>query len=451
MTQETTNPRLEKLSLTLLSILVRGGLRTWKRFERKKVSAMYYHGIAQSGWQYVRKQIEVAEYPEPEDVEAAMGDVALDYEVSVFTEDAVLTEIASILAERIFDKDVAGLRATCAKGDIEGAIRGLQQLLQRVRNVHVGGIRVENLYGEPFDEALTIYQRTANGQIGIPFPWPSMNAMTMGMWPGNLILAVARPGIGKTLMALLVARHAAVVADVDVTVISPEMLKWELAERAAAVDARVGYGKVVTGRLGDDELARYKAAKAAGLKRGIEVVDRRDFLDKKKDRDVLESVIEDAVERSMRAGRKRLVVVDALYKLGPEREQTERMIANVYWAIQMALTYDVPVFSTSQYNRAAGKGGTEGTLEDLGFSDVGAQEAHQIFGLFRDGDLKQQRQMGVKALKVRRMASEGRLEFNVHWDFGTMMFNEVDTSHEEFVDDELAEKGQRPKDKSFDY
>jgi intein/homing endonuclease len=60
--------------------------------------------------------------------------------------------------------------------------------------------RVESLtrMGE---EVWEDYQRMKKGQWGIEIPWPTINEATLGMWPEDLILFVARVGVGKCLAA----------------------------------------------------------------------------------------------------------------------------------------------------------------------------------------------------------------------------------------------------------
>jgi len=55
---------------------------------------------------------------------------------------------------------------------------------------------------------LDMYQKVASGHRGIPLPWPTIDAMTSGLWLGTVTMFVARPGVGKTFVAIIAARHA---------------------------------------------------------------------------------------------------------------------------------------------------------------------------------------------------------------------------------------------------
>lgn len=51
------------------------------------------------------------------------------------------------------------------------------------------------------DGVIDLYKKVAGGYRGIPFPWPTLDAMTAGMWSKTLTMFVARPGTGKCLHA----------------------------------------------------------------------------------------------------------------------------------------------------------------------------------------------------------------------------------------------------------
>ena len=78
----------------------------------------------------------------------------------------------------------------------------------------------------------------------------------------NLIVLAARPGVGKTSLALNMAQHIAVEGKAPVAVFSLEMSAQELGERMMCSAARVSSHKVRTGTLSGDDYA--KLVQAAG-------------------------------------------------------------------------------------------------------------------------------------------------------------------------------------------
>jgi len=90
------------------------------------------------------------------------------------------------------------------------------------------------------------------GQLtGVPSGFRDLDQDTGGLQPGELVVIAARPSMGKTALALNIARNAAVDHGKKVAIFSLEMTKRSLALRLLASEARVdltpfrrGYGSV---------------------------------------------------------------------------------------------------------------------------------------------------------------------------------------------------------------
>ena len=87
--------------------------------------------------------------------------------------------------------------------------------------------------GEALNKALERIQRSqqSTGLTGIPSGFPSLDAITMGWQQGNLIVIGARPGHGKTAIALNMARAAAIDNGIPTAFFTLEMTDVELADR----------------------------------------------------------------------------------------------------------------------------------------------------------------------------------------------------------------------------
>jgi len=358
--------------------------------------------------------------------------IPMDGETSPSRLDEIVQSIAAGLATSVFGEGMEPALAACRAGDLNGALTAAENQIRRAKSLHSGGVKASPLYSFS-DEVVALYERANRGDLGVPFPWPTMNSCTMGMWERTLTLFVARPGVGKTMSSLIVAKNARERADVDILYISPEMFKWEIAERNLAMESRVNYGRMIQGRFREDEEVRFRenATRQKGdLDNGWWIVDRADIISAKDDLLVLEGLIEEHRERSVLRGRRLLVIMDALYKLGRGGDRQVQMVENILWAVRMGIQFNVPVLATTQFNRTAGAGGKDASLESLGLTDVAAWEAHQIFALIRDSDAIAAKQMIWKLLKVRRLAAGGAKEFRSFWDFDTMSFGEVASASE---------------------
>jgi len=86
---------------------------------------------------------------------------------------------------------------------------------------------------------------------GVPTGFTALDNLLSGMQKSNLIILAARPSVGKTALAMDIARQVAVRAKVPVGVFSLEMSKEELADRLICAEAGVNLWKMRTGRLSD--------------------------------------------------------------------------------------------------------------------------------------------------------------------------------------------------------
>ena len=69
-------------------------------------------------------------------------------------------------------------------------------------------------------------------------------------------MLAAHPGVGKTALALTLARNAAVDAEVGVVIFSPKMSKMQVGQRLLSIETKVDLHKLRTGRLRDEDWTR---------------------------------------------------------------------------------------------------------------------------------------------------------------------------------------------------
>lgn len=87
-------------------------------------------------------------------------------------------------------------------------------------------------------------QQDAHGLTGVPSGFPTLDGITMGWQPGNLIIIGARPSHGKTALGLNMARFAAVEQGIPVAFFSLEMSDMELADRLIATESGIPSDKL---------------------------------------------------------------------------------------------------------------------------------------------------------------------------------------------------------------
>src|SRR3989344_3773014 len=84
---------------------------------------------------------------------------------------------------------------------------------------------------------------------GVPSGFPALDTLLSGFQKSDLIILAARPSMGKTTLALDIARQAAIHHNVPVGIFSLEMNTQQLVDRMLSAEARVNAWKLHTAQL----------------------------------------------------------------------------------------------------------------------------------------------------------------------------------------------------------
>lgn len=194
-------------------------------------------------------------------------------------------------------------------------------------------------------------ERRAGRPHLVPTPFHGLNYyLSGGFMPGELIYLGARPGVGKTAMALHVASHAARHGH-GVVCISREMVDTALGRRLMAQTARLDSNALRSDELDQSSLERYDHAmtQMAGLPLWI--------TDKVVSLPQIQHVIEHAEEWAF-GQRIGLVVIDYLQLIRAPRDVKERrlQVEAVSSGLKtLATHYHLPVLCLSSLTRPPGQ------------------------------------------------------------------------------------------------
>ena len=119
------------------------------------------------------------------------------------------------------------------------------------RTAHKEFASIEQVLHEYYDRIEAI-QHNPGGVIGVPTGYHDLDEVTGGFQPSDLLILAARPGVGKTSLALGVAHNAAHKGK-HVGVFSLEMSREQLVQRLLAVETGVDSQRLRLGYLNDDE------------------------------------------------------------------------------------------------------------------------------------------------------------------------------------------------------
>jgi len=218
------------------------------------------------------------------------------------------------------------------------------------------------------------------GISGIPSGFEGIDRLTGGFQKANLIVLAARPGVGKTSLALNIAQTVALEGKkAPVAIFSLEMSAQELGERMMCSSARVSSHKVRTGSLSGDDYA--KLVQAAGELEKADI-----FIDDTAGLNMFE--LRAKARRLQSKHPLSLVIVDYLQlMMGDSRaENRQQEVSNISRSMkQLARELDVPVIAVSQLNRSPeARADREPQLADLRESGAIEQDADMVMFLYED-------------------------------------------------------------------
>jgi len=224
----------------------------------------------------------------------------------------------------------------------------------------------------------------------VPSGFHSVDRLTGGFQPGDLILIGARPAAGKTSFVLNIAQHVAMNYNYPVAIFSLEMSRESLLARMACSISKVNQHSLRTGAVGEEERKRFVYAMNRLALAPI-------YIDDTPNCSLTEMRVK--LSRMLRSSPPRLVIVDYLQLMAGssharyENQQVEvNRIANGLKT--MAKELAVPVLACSQLSRAPElrKGDPRPKLSDLRDSGGLEQAADVVLFIFREEMYKQSRE-----------------------------------------------------------
>ncbi len=111
---------------------------------------------------------------------------------------------------------------------------------------------IDNLLTEAFDRIDELHKQSGKLR-GLPTGFPDLDNLLAGLQKSDLVILAARPSVGKTSMALDIARLSAIKSKVPVGIFSLEMSKEQLVDRMLCAQADVSLWRMRTGKLSDKE------------------------------------------------------------------------------------------------------------------------------------------------------------------------------------------------------
>ncbi len=318
-----------------------------------------------------------------ENIEAYVADV-----MRVTPTAANVLEYAAIVRDRALLRhlgeaaDEINSMVASGSGEAEETLESAERLIYGLRQGRsVGGlIPISTVVQNVFDE-LTAAAESGSRIPGIPTGLPDLDKLTLGLNKSELILVAARPGMGKTSIALNMALHAAMAEHKTVAIFSLEMSREQLVMRLLSRAALVPSQNLLTGQLTDNQWHSLADAAQTLSTTDIRIDDNPTL------------TVSDMNAQCRRIQHLDLVVIDYLQLMQSagsghswSNESRTQAVSDISRMLKiMAKELNVPVICLSQLSRAnESRQDKRPLLSDLRESGAIEQDADVVIGLYRE-------------------------------------------------------------------
>ncbi|MCR5136427.1 MAG: replicative DNA helicase [Oscillospiraceae bacterium] len=268
-------------------------------------------------------------------------------------------------------------------GDAETALEAAERKIYALRQGrNVGGlIPVASIVQTVFDR-LSEAANSGNKFPGISTGLGDLDRMILGLNKSELILVAARPGMGKTSIALNMALYAGMNLGKTVAIFSLEMSREQLVSRLLSRAALIPSQNLMTGQLSERQWRDVADAAQTLSTTDIRIDDNPTL------------TVSDMNAQCRRIQNLDLVVIDYLQLMQSagsghswSNESRTQAVSDISRMLKiMAKELNVPVICLSQLSRAnESRQDKRPMLSDLRESGAIEQDADVVIGLYRDG------------------------------------------------------------------
>ncbi|MFA6006848.1 MAG: replicative DNA helicase [Candidatus Paceibacterota bacterium] len=284
-------------------------------------------------------------------------------------------------------------------------------------------VSIKSTLSEAWDRIEKLHEHT--GELrGTPTGFPELDSKLAGLQNSDLIILAARPSMGKTSLAMDIARQAATKHNITVGIFSLEMSSQQLVDRMLAAESYVDSWHLRTGKLSRDE----------------DFAKIRDALDKLSRAPIF---IDDAPDSSiinMRATARRLkaehnlglIVVDYLQLMATSKsyDSLVQQVTEISRSLKgLARELNVPVLALSQLSRAVEARGGEPRLSDLRDSGSIEQDADVVMFIHREDKYdKESTRPNVAKIIIAKHRNGPTGEAELYFDEKRVSFVSIDKS-----------------------
>lgn len=260
---------------------------------------------------------------------------------------------------------------------------------------------------------------------GIPTGFNDLDQYLSGLQKSDLIILAARPSVGKTTLALDIARQAALKHGTPTIIFSLEMSTQQLVDRMLAAESRVNAWNLRTGRLStENEFSKIRDSLDRLSKAPI-------FVDDMAGNSIIRMR---SICRRIRAEHGLgLIIVDYLQLMSTSKnyDNMVNQVTEISRSLKaLAKEFNVPVLALSQLSRAVESRGGRPRLSDLRDSGSIEQDADVVMFIHREDkgkDESEKTNIAEILIEKHRNGPVGKVD--LFFDEKTTTFVSVDKSN----------------------
>lgn len=311
----------------------------------------------------------------------------------------------------------------------------IEEILDRAEKqvydiTNTGGVHKFTHLKDELSEAWERLDRLHNskGELrGIPTGFPELDNKLAGFQKSDLIILASRPSMGKTSLALDIARQTAVNFGVPVGIFSLEMSSQQLVDRMLAAQGNVDAWKLRTGKLSKEE--DFTAIRNALDKLSQAPI----YIDDQPGNNILKMR---SVARRLKSEKGLgLLIVDYLQLMVPTTSKSNDNLVQQVTEISRSLKnlareLEIPVLALSQLSRAAAQTGERPKLHHLRDSGSIEQDADLVLFIHREDKVKSDSDRPNIAeilIAKHRNGETGKIE--LYFNEKKATFQSIDKSH----------------------
>ncbi len=263
--------------------------------------------------------------------------------------------------------------------DVEKTLDDAEQLLFGLseKSLKQEFTPIKTILGDAFDRLDDLHKNKGEMR-GVPTGFTDLDDLLSGFQKSDLIILAARPSVGKTSLALDIARQVGTQSNIPVGIFSLEMSADQLVDRMIAAEGDVDLWRLRTGNLKDSDFVNINETMGTLSEAPI-------FIDDTSSANIME--MRTMARRLQAEHDLGLIIIDYLQLMeGRSNENRVQEISEISRGLKMlAKELNIPIVALSQLSRAVeSRPDQRPKLSDLRESGSIEQDADVVMFIYRE-------------------------------------------------------------------